>query len=752
MKPYIIPSIAALAIIAGCGLSHADVLYSFAGPQLVSDNNAFPLPGLSLSRSATATGTLYFKYTITNPASNRDTEPYYAGMSFYEAGNERLGIGNGWGAWAYSAFGPGVNVDFKSATPEPGNAYQEVRATDTTTIVVRVDFNNSANENITVWLNPNLAVAETEQNPALTTTFTTNANFDNIYLREGGEAGAGWTFSDFAIAENSTDAGFFAVPNTTAIWNGEGSNSNWSTTANWDNSLVPATGFDLIFPATTNAAPVNDLAAEINFTGITFPVGAPPYLLSGNAISLSGELLNNSAAPHTFTMPIVLDGPLTFATLNASLYVYEAISGPHGIIKSGGNRLELTADNTYTGNTSINGGTLSIGNGDTAGSIDPTSTLIFGAGATNRLEIFRSDDITLANPITTDGRANITVVSGSKVNLSGPITGAEELWTYGPGIVQITPNFGSASFVRGVVIATGTLEIADFSTSTLGTGQFFIGQAGSGTLRYTGPSTSTDRVAAYALQGAGTNTVIEITSPTTELTFTQPLDDNDPFGGKGLTKAGPGTLTLVAAQAYTGDTVVEEGELSLTQPGFSDTSTVTISDNGQLRLEFFGSDTVTGIVFGPNVMGPGTYTAVSHPNYISGTGSLVIPSTATPYEIWGSTYGLSTGSEGGDLDNDGLSNFHEYAFGLIPNRSASATAIAVLLDKTTGTFSYTRRAPSLTGLSYSVWYSTNLSGWSQDTGAVEGSPVVNGEVETVPVTLGGTLLTNPSLFIQIRAE
>jgi len=200
------------------GLSHvaaqAGVLYTTPGPYLVSENNAFPLPGFNLSRGPTATGALYFKYTVTNPASNKDTENYYAGMSFYEGGNEHLGIGNGWNPWAYSAFGPIGNLDLNSANPEPGEVYQLVRSTDTTTIVFRVNFNSGADDNITAWLNPDFNLAENAQNPARVTSFTANADFDTIYLREGGNNGAGWTFSNIVIAENPTDPGFFAEPGT----------------------------------------------------------------------------------------------------------------------------------------------------------------------------------------------------------------------------------------------------------------------------------------------------------------------------------------------------------------------------------------------------------------------------------------------------------------------------------------------------------------------------------------------------------
>ncbi|MCU0749279.1 MAG: hypothetical protein MUF13_07010, partial [Akkermansiaceae bacterium] len=152
---------------------------------------------------------------------------------------------------------------------------------------------------------------------------------------------------------------------------------------------------------------------------------------------------------------------------------------------------------------------------------------------------------------------------------------------------------------------------------------------------------------------------------------------------------------------------------------------------------------------------PGTW-ELSSPSdkwtFSEADGSLIYEVTATDYEIWGSTYGLGAGSESGDLDNDGITNFEEYAFGLLPNSGASVNPIAAPLDKSTGTFSYTRRTDS--GLFYSVWFSTDLAVWTEDTSAFEGTPVPSGENETVPVTLS-LLPGNPlpaKLFIQVRAD
>lgn len=125
-------------------------------------------------------------------------------------------------------------------------------------------------------------------------------------------------------------------------------------------------------------------------------------------------------------------------------------------------------------------------------------------------------------------------------------------------------------------------------------------------------------------------------------------------------------------------------------------------------------------------------------------------SPAPDYDTWANSFDPAIGLATADDDNDGLTNFHEYAFGLTPNSGASVNPISVQLDKSTGSFSYTRRATS--GLDYSVWYSIDLSTWTEDTTATEGTPILNGEVETVPVTITSGLLSNSKLFVQVRAN
>jgi hypothetical protein len=127
-----------------------------------------------------------------------------------------------------------------------------------------------------------------------------------------------------------------------------------------------------------------------------------------------------------------------------------------------------------------------------------------------------------------------------------------------------------------------------------------------------------------------------------------------------------------------------------------------------------------------------------------------IPAPPSDYDTW-RIANTVTGGPDDDDDQDGQSNRSEYAFA--QNPAIPSGNPAAFLSTTSGPhLTYTRRKRSLTGLSYSVWTSTNLSAWTEDTGAVQGTPVLNGDVETVPVTISPSLLSNPALFIQVRAR
>jgi hypothetical protein len=126
--------------------------------------------------------------------------------------------------------------------------------------------------------------------------------------------------------------------------------------------------------------------------------------------------------------------------------------------------------------------------------------------------------------------------------------------------------------------------------------------------------------------------------------------------------------------------------------------------------------------------------------------------TLSPYEIWtgGSFANAFTDKDPShDPDFDGMTNHEEFAFGLDPTSGASVNPITQQLDKATGVFKYRRTKNS--GLTYKVFYSSNLSAWTLDSSATQSPvPAVAG-VETVTVTLAAAIPSDGKLFVRVEA-
>ncbi len=86
----------------------------------------------------------------------------------------------------------------------------------------------------------------------------------------------------------------------------------------------------------------------------------------------------------------------------------------------------------------------------------------------------------------------------------------------------------------------------------------------------------------------------------------------------------------------------------------------------------------------------------------------------------------------------GMSNFAEYAFGLNPTTGASLNSVRSLVGEN---FSYTRTSD--TCLIYKVWHLMNLQDWFTTLETQGAATSLGGVVESVSVTLDGSLLAEP---------
>jgi hypothetical protein len=81
-----------------------------------------------------------------------------------------------------------------------------------------------------------------------------------------------------------------ALGGSLGIWTGGGgANTNWSTRANWDGSVVPVFPIGLTFAGSARVVNSNDLAG-LSVNGITFDAAAGPFVMEGNGVTLNGKV------------------------------------------------------------------------------------------------------------------------------------------------------------------------------------------------------------------------------------------------------------------------------------------------------------------------------------------------------------------------------------------------------------------------------------------------------------------------------
>ena len=254
------------------------------------------------------------------------------------------------------------------------------------------------------------------------------------------------------------------------------------------------------------------------------------------------------------------------------------ISGDTALTKAGSGKLTISANNTYTGGTTVSAGTLFGGEASRSNDVFGTGSISVASGAT--LWVDRSDDGALTNALTLNGGtlrgtngfgqywdgnitlgAHSTIKAANNFYIDGVISGSSKnLTKTGTGTVILR---GTNTYSGTTTVSAGTLNIG--GSGSLGSGTYAGAISNSGIFKF---DSSANLISTGVISGSGSVLV-----------------------------TGSGTFEPKATNTYTGGTTVDGGTIAAytdrnwgAVPGSVDSDNIILKNGGKA---IFGSKNST---------------------------------------------------------------------------------------------------------------------------------------------------------------
>jgi autotransporter-associated beta strand protein len=283
---------------------------------------------------------------------------------------------------------------------------------------------------------------------------------------------------------------------------------------------------------------------DVDLNTNTLTIGTGGLIVQGTSFLTNGTLTVGASGTGGTLFAHVDSGK----TLNDGAMLANNGSGAVSLVKANGGTMIVSGNNTYTGGTFVNGGTLQLGAADV---IPNNSALTVATGATFDLN-GNNETVGSINGggSILNSAANFKVGSDdTSTTFSGVISGTGKLTKVGNGTLTLS---GINTYTGNTVINAGTISISQQANVGDNANNIVFND---GTLNisesFTASSTKT-----LNFNGNGT---VDVNAGKT-LAF---VSYKDLIGSGNLTKAGAGTLTLAGDNGYTGNFVINAGELKV---------------------------------------------------------------------------------------------------------------------------------------------------------------------------------------------
>jgi fibronectin-binding autotransporter adhesin len=402
------------------------------------------------------------------------------------------------------------------------------------------------------------------------------------------------------------------------------------------NGMVSITGTRMNGPVGTGGLTLNN-GATLRSNNTSARTIQNDVILSGN-ITL-GDAVNNGAltfnstdGTRTLSTPstVTLNADTTLTT-NSLVTIADAISGGFKLTKNGGSTLILSGANTYTGTTTISGGTLQLGTGGTTGSLSTSSAIVDNANLTFN-------------------RTNI-VTQGSDFSSAG-ITGTGSVTQAGTGTLLLT---AANTYTGDTIIKAGELFLAPSGSLS-----------SSSTIRL-GGTTANSPSAMFTF--GSTSGGITLTNPMTVQTSASGTEGTRTLLGlatSGNTNTYSGVITmntgLTVQSAATGGSVTNGQGILLFQGGSINVGTSTLTVNTNLRGNNADTYSIQGIVTINELLSSSSATGGSV--FKDGSGTLILEGTSNTYT---GTNAAALNANGTRIGGGILGIFGDGSLGLAPS-------------------------------------------------------------------------------------
>ncbi|WP_139221021.1 autotransporter-associated beta strand repeat-containing protein [Methylobacterium brachiatum] len=394
----------------------------------------------------------------------------------------------------------------------------------------------------------------------------------------------------------------------------------------------------------TGATTLQDGTLRAGAAGAFAPVSAVT-VASGATLDLAG--FNQGIGSLAGTGRVSLGaGTLTAGADNSSTAFSGTITGSGGLAKAGTGTLTLSGLNTYTGPTTIAGGTLALTG---AGSVAASSGVALAGGATFDIGGLTAGTAIASLTDTAPGQAGTVALGANTLTLT------RAAGSYGGAILG----------TGGLTLAGGTQILAGHARHT-GATTLESGTLRAGAARAFAPASAVTVASGATLDLAGFDQGIGSLAGAGRVslgagTLTAGADNSSTAfsgtiaGSGGLAKAGTGTLTLSGSNSYSGGTALLGGTLAVAAD-----ASLGASAGG---LRFDGGTLVTTAslamarpvtLAGDARLRPASGTSLTLNGSVTGPGGLVQDGEGTTILAGRNTYAGATTVAGGTLQIDGV--------------------------------------------------------------------------------------------------